>query len=72
VDQRASERGDQTLLQRVSALRTEVAYESAADCQACAEIRVAEQQADALCDRHLGQAMGDGGWDAEALARGKR
>ncbi len=60
----SAERGDGHLLRAVAAARAEVAYDAAAACDSCHTVRSAQADPDALCDRHLGQALGiSGGWD---------
>ncbi len=58
-------RGDERVLAGFSKLRTEAAYEEAEVCGACAEVRRADGDPDALCDEHLAHAMGmNSNWDA--------
>jgi len=69
VDERSSERGDQRLLQGFAQVRAERVYGEAAACQACDAARTADGP-DALCEQHLGAALGlDGGWDLGAPGR---
>jgi hypothetical protein len=64
VDERASERGDQRVLQAFSSLRAERVYGEAQACPDCTAARDAEGREDALCERHLGEAMGmHADWD---------
>lgn len=64
VDERASERGDQRVLQGFSALRAERVYGESDTCPGCAQARVDQDRADALCEGHLGEAMGmNATWD---------
>ena len=63
ADERTSERGDQRVLQGFAELRAERVYEEAVVCAACDAARKAEGP-DALCEKHLGEALGmGGGWD---------
>ena len=70
VDERASERGDQRVMQGFASLRAQEAYDQATCCSACDAARTSEGRDDALCDDHLAQALGMGaGWDLGAPGR---
>ncbi len=72
VDERKDERGDLKVLQGFASLRAERVYSEAETCGECAAARLQEQRQDALCERHLGEALGaNGGW-ADTLTRPKR
>jgi hypothetical protein len=54
---------DERVLQGLAAERAERVLGQAAACSACHQARVAAGQDDALCDDHLGDALGMvGGW----------
>lgn len=46
------------VMQGLSALRADAAYEAAAQCQDCARERAEQDDESALCDAHLAHAMG--------------
>lgn len=70
VDERASERGDQRIMQGFASLRAEEAYDQAARCAGCDAARKDDGREDALCEAHLAQALGMGsGWDLGAPGR---
>lgn len=72
VDERKDERGDLRVLQGFASLRAERVFGEAETCSACDAARLQEERADALCERHLGEALGaSGGWE-DALTRPKR
>lgn len=57
------ERGDQRLAQGLAADRAESALAQAENCPECLALRQAFGDAEALCDDHLGRALGvTGGW----------
>ena len=58
VDERKSERGDMRVMQGLSTLRADAAYEAAQQCDDCARERVEQDDESALCDAHLAHAMG--------------
>ena len=61
---------DPRVLQGFATLRAERVFAEAQDCAACTAARAAETREDALCDAHMGQALGiDGGWDLGAPGR---
>lgn len=63
----ASGLSDPRVLRGFATLRAERVFGEAEGCAACAEARLADAREDALCDDHLGQALGiDGGWDLGA------
>jgi hypothetical protein len=55
---------DHRVLQGFAALRAERVFGEATDCPDCVATRQADGDDGALCDRHLGEALGvHGGWD---------
>lgn len=49
---------DTRVLGQLSALRAERVYQEAAVCPDCAAARAESGQSDALCDHHMGDALG--------------
>lgn len=65
-----AERGDQRLAQGLAAESASSAFQQAHDCQQCLTLRQQGLDPEALCDRHLGQALGmSGGWALGAPGR---
>ena len=58
VNERNDKRGDMRVMQGLSALRADAAYEAAEQCDDCARERVEQDDESALCDAHLAHAMG--------------
>jgi hypothetical protein len=59
------ERGDERVLAGLSKLRADAAYDEASRCDDCTAARALAGDQDALCDDHLGHAMGlHSNWDA--------
>ncbi|MBM4343693.1 MAG: hypothetical protein FJ100_09990 [Deltaproteobacteria bacterium] len=59
-----ADRGDSRLLRALAAARADEAYGAAQACDNCRALRFETDDADALCERHLAQALGVlGGWD---------
>lgn len=57
------DKGDPRLLEGLAADRAAAVLQRAAVCPACAAVRREEGDDGALCDDHLGQALGvSGGW----------
>lgn len=62
-DERASERGNQPVMQAFSAMRAERVMAEAVACAGCLAARTADAP-DALCEAHLGEALGmHAAWD---------
>lgn len=63
ADLQASDKGDPRLGQALAADRAESVYRDAEACAACAAARADQGDSEALCDDHLGRALGvTGGW----------
>jgi len=58
VDERNNERGDLKVLQAFASLRAERIYGEAETCCECKAARMQENREDALCEQHLGEALG--------------
>ena len=58
VDERQNERGDMRVMQGLSKLRADAAYEAAEVCEDCIRERAEQDDEGALCEAHLAQAMG--------------
>lgn len=55
---------DHRYLRQAAALRAEDTYAAAQQCPQCQATRASHGDGDALCDEHLGRALGVvGGWD---------
>lgn len=62
-NERELQRGDMKIVQGFAELRAERVFEEAPTCDECARERKATGDDEALCDEHLGQAMGmDSNW----------
>ena len=58
IDERALSRGDVKVEQAFSKLRSDAAFEDADQCASCRSERERQGDDEALCDEHLGQALG--------------
>ena len=57
-DERNTSRGDMRVVQGFAELRAERVFGEAADCEACNKERQDSGDAEALCEDHLGEALG--------------
>ncbi len=58
VNERDLERGDMRVVQGFAALRTERVFDEAPHCDDCQQERAQSSDDDALCEKHLGEALG--------------
>lgn len=57
-DERALERGDMRIVQGFAKIRAERVFEEALSCEACEAERGETGDPEALCDEHVGAALG--------------
>lgn len=70
ADLQASDKGDLHLGQALAADRAATVFRDTEACAACAAVRKAQADSEALCDDHLGRALGvTGGWALGAPGR---